>query len=137
MGHILIVDDEPHLLELLATFLRRLGYEVTACDDSKSALGLFQQSPETYALVVLDMRMPGISGQELASQLLEINPSVHLILSSGYPFDAMSVQAPDADRVTFLQKPYTAKDLAGAIRILMAHRRASAQSPEEFGWKEG
>ena len=119
MAKILLVDDEPKLLRLLEGYLRRLGYEVAACPSASRAGELFAVTPFDFELVVLDVRMPVIDGQELSVRMLEVNPGLRLIFSSGYPFDISRIPVPDPGSVEFLQKPYSPFMLAEALRRLV------------------
>ena len=120
IGRILIVDDEPPLLRMMSLYLGRLGYTVTAADSTDGAWALVEADPAAFALAVLDGSMPGMSMQELASRMLNANPSLCVLSASGYPVDigALAAQAPG--RVAFLLKPFAPKALAGAVRRLLA-----------------
>ena len=106
---LLLVDDEAAVLELLKRYLERLGYEVDACTGPEEALARFEALPERYSLVLTDLTLPGISGEELLSRMRRTNPNLRGILASGYPYQ------PTARWVTFLQKPFLPKMLAEAV----------------------
>ena len=112
---ILLVDDEPSLLAVMEQYLRRLGYEVVACRSGQQAWQVFEPEPSSYALVLADATMPDISGVELLIRMLDRNPGIRALISSGYPLDRSSLPAPVRDRVGFLQKPFTPKMLADAL----------------------
>lgn len=116
---ILLVDDEPRLLALLESYLTRLGYRAIACSSAAEAWARFEAEPAEFALVVLDLKMPGMSGQELSRCMLDLNPAVRLVISSGYPFDTAEIPAPDPAQVSFLQKPYSPSMLAKMIERLL------------------
>ena len=71
--HILLVDDEKQILELVKKMLERLGYTVTACLGSMEALEVFKNQPETFDLVISDMSMPNMTGDALAKKLSKSN----------------------------------------------------------------
>jgi DNA-binding NtrC family response regulator len=106
---LLIVDDEPKLLELLSRFLGRLGYEVETCDDAEAALALFQAGPDRVSMAITDLSLPSISGEDLIERMRQLRPGLPAIITSGYPF------VPRADGVGFLQKPFLPQMLAEAI----------------------
>jgi len=113
---VLLVDDEAALLEFGAEALRTLGYEVTPCARAEEALARVEQDPKKYRAVVSDVTMPGITGDRLASQLLEINPELRVLLCTGYT-DRLA--ANDAQRIgvhAVLNKPLTVEELAVKVR---------------------
>lgn len=119
---ILLADDEVCLLSLLEGYLGRLGYEVTACSSAPEAWARFESQAADFSVVVLDMRMPDMSGQELAGRMLEMNPALRLVLSSGYPFDISQIPVRDPAQIEFLQKPYSPSMLAKVIERLLKPR---------------
>lgn len=124
MTRILIVDDEPALTRLLEQYLVRLGYAVEACGSAAQALELFDRAPREYALVLTDLHLPGMSGQELITQLLRANPAIRIMVCSGYPFDLEVVAAEFRSQVSVLQKPFLPKMLAEEVRRMVGSGRA-------------
>jgi DNA-binding NtrC family response regulator len=112
-ARLLLVDDEPALLDLLKKYLERLGYEVDARGSPEEALGAFEQDPRRYALVLTDLTLPGISGEQMLDRMRERNPQLRAIISSGYPYQ------PRSSQTGFLLKPYAPKMLAELIRSLI------------------
>jgi DNA-binding response OmpR family regulator len=103
---ILLVDDEPPLVRLLETFLCRRGYEVDACMKPAAALDLFRASPKRYALVLADVTMPEMSGDELVLRIAALSDTVRILLTSGLPFDIDRFPENIRRRTCFLQKPF-------------------------------
>jgi len=114
---LLLVDDEPALLELLKTYLERLGYQVDGRGDAHEAISLFEADPRRYALVLTDLTLPGINGEEMISRMRASNPDLLAIVSSGYPYE------PRGKSIVFLQKPYVPKMLADHIQKLLRNPR--------------
>jgi len=108
-GRLLLVDDEASLLDLLKKYLERLGFEVDACIAPEQALALFEADSSRYSLVITDLTLPGISGEEMLNRMRAKNDKLRAIVSSGYPY------SPRSPRVAFLQKPFLPKMLAEAI----------------------
>ena len=81
---ILFVDDEAPLVNVCQQMLTRLGYQVTAHTQPGAALAEFAQAPGAFDLVITDLNMPGMSGLELASKLLEHRPGLPIVLTTGY-----------------------------------------------------
>ena len=106
---LLIIDDEPALLGLLRRYLARLGYDVETCNGSAEALASFQADPDRFAIIITDLSLPGMSGEELIAKMRELRPQLRAIISSGYYYE------PLAEAVRFLQKPFLPQALAEAI----------------------
>jgi two-component system cell cycle sensor histidine kinase/response regulator CckA len=110
---ILLVDDEPALLDLLKKYLERLGYQVEPCLSAEEALIQFEADPSRYALVMTDLTLKGMNGEDMIEQMRANRPSLKAILASGYP------HVPRSRKTTFLQKPFLPKALAEAIADLI------------------
>ncbi len=82
--HILLVDDERALQDIGTQMLQHLGYRVVTAGGSTEALEIFRQSPEAFDLVITDMTMPQMTGEELARELLAIRANLPIILCTGY-----------------------------------------------------
>lgn len=111
---ILVVDDEPIIVETLGAILRQAGYEVETFVDPDDALFSMDEKPAN--LVLTDMRMPKMNGIELASQIANVYPSCHVIVLSGQP-RAESLGRPffNWSPYEILYKPYDPRDLLAVI----------------------
>ena len=118
-ARILLVDDETALLNLMESFLKRLGYTVAKSERGGEALELFNASPEEYDVVVADLTLPDMAGQDMAQRMVARNPGIRILLSSGYPFELASLPAAIRPRFAVLQKPYLPKMLVSAVEELM------------------
>jgi hypothetical protein len=105
---ILIVDDEPEVRTVVAEFLEDFGYNVLQANGGTQALGRLTDHPDVE-LLITDIRMPEMSGIELADLATEQNPHLKVILISGY-FVAQQV------RRRFLRKPFRMRELEAAVR---------------------
>lgn len=116
---ILLVEDEPPLLDLIEKYLRRLGFEVETHLKSREALRSFEAAPDRFGLVIADLGMPEVPGDKMLARMLEIRPDLRILVCSGSPFFIENM--PDAlqRQVAFLQKPFMPKMLADAVRELM------------------
>jgi DNA-binding NtrC family response regulator len=110
---ILLVDDEPALLDLLQKYLERLGYQVEACLSAEDALVRFESDPARFALVMTDLTLDGMNGEDMLERMRAKHPSLKAILASGYP------HVPRSKKTTFLQKPFLPKALAEVIANLI------------------
>jgi DNA-binding NtrC family response regulator len=126
-GRILVVDDEQSLLTVIEQYLRRLGHDVVACRDGQEGWAAFQRDPGSFHVVLADMTLPEMSGPELLSKMLELNPRICILMCSGYPFDVSTLAAAHQQQVGFLQKPFTPRMLAQAIQQLESVRDENSQ----------
>ncbi len=116
---VLLVDDEVALARLLETYLKRLGYEVATYSDSLQAFDGFQSSTEPFDLVIADMSMPRMTGEELLRKIMEMDRNVHALLCSGYPFSPEALPPEFQKRFAFLLKPFLPRMLSQSIDELL------------------
>jgi DNA-binding NtrC family response regulator len=109
IARLLIVEDEPSLRDLLRRYLERAGYEVESFADSEEALVRFEAGPEGFSLVVTDLTLPGLNGEELIGRMRALNANLRALILSGYP------HVPTQPRTGFLQKPFLPKMLIEEI----------------------
>ncbi len=112
-ARILLVDDEAPLLDLLTRYLERLGYQVDACLTPADALARFEADPSCYELVLTDLTLPGMKGDEMLTRMRERSPKLRAIVASGYPYEARG------KRTKSIQKPFLPKMLAEQIEELL------------------
>lgn len=120
---ILLVEDEPPLLQLVEKYLQRLGFEVETHLKSFDALRSFEAAPEQYSLVIADLGMPDMPGDTLLTRMLEIRPELRILVCSGSPFYIENLPGSLQRQVAFLQKPFMPKMLADAVQQLMAQKK--------------
>ena len=108
---VLIIDDETMVREAVVDILGLRNIQVLQAGDGQTGLQVFQAHQDKIQLVLLDLSMPGLSGEETCIALRQINPRVKIILSSGYSQSEISERHAGLDVTAFLQKPYSAEDL--------------------------
>ncbi|MGD0400704.1 MAG: PAS domain S-box protein [Syntrophobacteraceae bacterium] len=113
---ILFVDDEAILAELGQELLGSLGYKVITKTNSFEALETFRTDPQGFDLVITDMTMPGLRGEELAREIIALRPGMPIILCTGYSELINETQAREMGISEFVMKPYMAANLADTIR---------------------
>jgi two-component system cell cycle sensor histidine kinase/response regulator CckA len=114
---ILLVEDDTALRALVRANLTRLGYRVLEAPTGASALDVWKQHRHDIRLLFTDLLMPdGLNGKELAQRLLEDNPKLGVIYTSGYTADIADKDHPLQEGVNFLAKPFPAHRLAQALR---------------------
>jgi len=116
---VLFIDDEEFLVEWGQALLERMGYEVTAMNDSTEAFETFSSDPSRFDLVITDQTMPGITGLNLARDLLKIRPDIPVILCTGHSESVTLDKLKEAGVREFLMKPLAKKDLAEVIRRVL------------------
>jgi len=118
-GTILVADDEPLVLALIRNALERSGYQVLAAANGMEALELLKQNADDVKVVILDVTMPGMSGEETFKRMKAIRPNVPVILSTGLSEIETAERFAGAGLAGFLQKPYTASQLAEKVKSAM------------------
>jgi two-component system, cell cycle sensor histidine kinase and response regulator CckA len=113
---ILFVDDEAAIVMMTEQMLRRLGYQVESCSHPDDALACFSADPMRFDLLITDMSMPSMSGDQLASAILTIRPGLPLILSTGYSNKLNGVSPSDLGASAILHKPFVMEKLARVVR---------------------
>lgn len=116
---ILIVDDEPHILEIIKSMLETLGYSITTQCDPQEALSIFAQQPERFHLVLTDMTMPGMAGDKLTEELRKIRLNIPIILFTGYSEIMSQEKASSIGINGFLMKPPRMRELSDMIRNVL------------------
>jgi len=115
-GTILVVDDEEAVREVAKQALTRHGFSVLLAESGPAAIDVFKREPRPIALVLLDLSMPGMSGEEVLPELRRIRPEVKVVVSSGYA-EAEAMRIFEGHRVSgFIQKPYTFVRLAEELQ---------------------
>jgi signal transduction histidine kinase/CheY-like chemotaxis protein len=134
-GVILVVDDDEHVRQAASAVLQSFGYTVIPADNGYQAVELFRARSDEVDLVLLDMTMPGMSGDETYHALRAIRPDVKVLLSTAYDADEARRQFPTRGPAGFLQKPYHPDQLATRVQQLLAEGGAAplpaSASPDE------
>jgi CheY-like chemotaxis protein len=118
-GTILVAEDEPSVRHLTTTLLERAGYRVIAVSDGAEALAVVARGDARIDVLVTDVVMPGMSGIELAEQMLARSPRVGVVLLSGYTAETLDLARITADGALFVNKPVTSADLLDATARAM------------------
>jgi len=118
---VLFIDDEPIVRDLGRDMLEKLGYEVLIAGGAEEGMRLFREHMKELDLVILDVVMPGASGQELYMEMKKLAPDVIILLSSGYNKGFLEEDLAK-EEINFIQKPYSMEDLAKKVRGLLDAR---------------
>ena len=118
-GTILLVDDQPMILDVGGQLLRQIGYEVLTARGGREAVVLYEQNRNRIRLVVLDMIMPEMSGGETFEQLKAMDPDVKVLLSSGYSINGQAQEILDRGCSGFIQKPFRLEELSEKLEEIL------------------
>jgi two-component system, cell cycle sensor histidine kinase and response regulator CckA len=116
---VLLVDDEEMILDVGLQMLEALGYKVLVARGGKEAVDVYRDNMNDICLVILDMVMPDMAGEETYERLKEINPSVKVLLSSGYSIKGRAHKIMLKGCDGFIQKPFGMKDISQKIRDIL------------------
>jgi PAS domain S-box-containing protein len=116
IGTVLLVDDEDSVRTLGARMLERIGFQALVASDGQEALELYQVRREEIVLVLLDLTMPYMDGEETFRQLLRLDPQVRVVMTSGYTENEMAPRFTGQRVCGFLEKPYTLEALTHCLR---------------------
>ncbi|NWH05227.1 hybrid sensor histidine kinase/response regulator [Desulfobacter latus] len=114
-GHILLVDDEEQIVKMEKKFLQRIGYDITACTSSGQALEILKANPDTFELVITNLTMPELTGNELARELKKINPEIPVIICTGFEENYKEKRMGSINVKEVLLKPVNMKELSRII----------------------
>lgn len=113
---ILLVDDEPSIVEMMSQTLERLGYSVTSVQSGEGALKMFLDEPSRFDLVITDQTIPDLTGLDLAKSILQARKDIPIILFTGYS-EALSPDTAKAAGISeFIMKPVAKREMAETIR---------------------
>ena len=129
--HILVVDDEEALASLGKKILERLGYEVIMKTSALEAIAAVRQQPDWFDLVITDLTMPVMDGAKLGRQLLQIQPGLPIIITTGYSGVMTDAKARELGFVGILGKPSTARSLGAVVWRALQPAAATHPAPDK------
>ena len=118
-AHILFIDDEEPLATMGQQFLEHLGYTVTVSTDPLAALALFKNNPNQFDAILTDQTMPKMTGETLATKLLELNPRIPIIVYTGFSHTLTPERAQQLGIRRLLHKPLLIQDLDAALKDIL------------------
>jgi two-component system cell cycle sensor histidine kinase/response regulator CckA len=137
LAKLLIVDDDPDIVHVLKLGLLKNRFFVDAFTNPQEALQSFKSNAKSYCLVVSDIRMPALSGIQLAKKIKEIKPDIKVVLMTAFEIreNEFSKVFPSINVDGFLQKPITIRDLTNKILSLIGdtkrRRKGGREGDEE------
>ncbi|MBI3117380.1 MAG: PAS domain S-box protein [Candidatus Hydrogenedentes bacterium] len=115
-GAVLVVDDEKRVLQVTAKMLKKAGFSVFTAGDGEKGVRLCREKARGLVLVILDMTMPKLSGEQAFQKIKEIAPNLPILLSSGYNEQEALARFAGKGLAGFLQKPYTQGEFLARVR---------------------
>jgi DNA-binding NtrC family response regulator len=137
LAKLLIVDDDPDIVQVLKLGLSKNGFLVDAFTNPEEALQSFKSDAESFCFVVSDIRMPGLSGIQLARKVKEINPNVKVVLMTAFEIrdNEFSKVFPSTSVDGFVQKPVGIGDLTNKILSIIDETNRRKGEKEKRGKK--
>lgn len=127
-GTVLVADDEDSMRRICKLMLEKCGFTVLTADDGRDAVEKFRKYAGDICVVLLDLTMPRLSGEETYDELVKIRPDVRVILTSGYSETEACRRLGHRTIVGFVQKPFEYQVLMRKIRAATSPRRGSAST---------
>jgi two-component system, cell cycle sensor histidine kinase and response regulator CckA len=125
VGEILLVEDDAMVSMTAIATLKSFGYQVTHSADGKAALEQVAAHPGKFQLILLDLRMPGLSGEQTFDRLRELDPLLPVLIWSGYGVEQDVSGMLRRGAVGFVQKPYRVAELSRTVAEKMRAHEAS------------
>lgn len=122
-GRVLVVDDEAGVRKLLKTIIERSGYSVITASDGSEAIDIMEREGDQIDLVILDLTMPIMNGEETFRELQRMRPNTPVLVSSGFNESEAVQRFLGKGLAGFIQKPYTARRVTESIRQTLSRAR--------------
>ncbi len=119
-GTVLIADDEETVRAIAARMLETLGFRVVLAADGQEAVDLFRADPSAFRLVLLDLTMPRLGGEDVFRELRQVRPDVRVLLMSGYTEQEVTTRFAGKGLAGFVQKPFQLPTLLAKVRQALA-----------------
>ncbi|MGA7615727.1 MAG: response regulator [Thermoanaerobaculia bacterium] len=126
---ILAIEDDPDVLQLYVSFLQRKGYDVLSAKGAEEGMSMFRRNPDTR-LILLDLNMPGMTGEEWISWYLQQGRRVPVIVASGKG-DILTITKGN-NLTAALTKPFHMEELQELIEVLLADNWAEEVSSDSI-----
>ena len=116
---ILLIDDEEMIADTGKRMLEKLGYRVFLAESGQTALNIYEKNRDRIGLIILDMIMPGMGGSDIFDQLKKLDPSIRVLLSSGYSLNGQASNIMNRGCNGFIQKPFNIEQISKKIREIL------------------
>ncbi|MGD9216142.1 MAG: PAS domain S-box protein, partial [Desulfobacteraceae bacterium] len=116
---ILLVDDEPYIIDVAKMMLKGLGYTIITTSSGVDAVDIYKKKKESIDLVVLDLVMPDLGGESIFNMIRKINPKIKVLFASGHYMSDQTRALLQTSSSDFLQKPFNLRQLSTKIRCIL------------------
>ena len=130
-GTALVVDDEETVRVTTARMLEALGFSVQLADNGRTGVEKFSAAPGEFSLVVLDLTMPHMDGEEAFREIIDVRPDARVLLMSGFNEQDAISRFTGKRLAGFLQKPFTLSDLRAKLQQIFPAERPAPEPPPE------
>ncbi len=130
MTKILVIDDERPTLGMFRLFLEKYGYEVETAENGQEGLDIFQR--EKPAIILTDIKMPGMDGIQVLGNIKRLNPAAEVIVITGHGDMDLAIQALNLDATDFINKPIKKEELDAALKRAEERLRLSRSQEAEI-----
>lgn len=127
---VLIVDDEVETRELLSEFCRAQDYDVATANDGRAAIAALTRAPRQFGIVITDLHLPGADGFEVLTAARQVNPSVYVVMITGYASIDSAVRAVRDGAYDYLAKPFALGQLEVVLRRIKDRMSLEAENRE-------
>lgn len=147
---VLVVDDEVRARELLSEFCRAQGFDVATAHDGRAAIAAIARDPRQFGVIITDLHLPGADGFEVLQAAREANPSVYVVMITGYASIDSAVRAVREGAYDYLAKPFALGQLEVVLRRIrdrmaleqenrelskLVGGRETPMVPTDLGWR--
>lgn len=128
---VLLIDDEPVVREIGSELLESLGFDCITAQNGEEGIRLFKENRDIISLLILDIEMPGITGEKIYDMLKAIDPSVHILICSGFSKNHLESQyfKRKLDQSMYMSKPFQLKELSQRLRAILRNNSISTPLP--------
>ena len=125
----MLVDDEKTILEVFKGILEKQGYKITTFKDGLSALQAFTNAPDLFNLIITDMTMPKMTGDELSARILKIRKDMPIVICTGFCDTFTEDMAQKMGIRKYILKPVSGRELSVIIRELLDGEKINTKEP--------
>ncbi len=129
---ILLVEDEPFVREATCSILEHAGFAVLTAEDATQAFKVYEERTRTIDMVMTDMILPGMTGQQLGRDLRKHSPELAVLMTSGYSNVEFEAEEP-ASQTYFLAKPYSRRTLLEKIEKILTSKKLRSRPATQAG----
>lgn len=141
---VLVVDDEVDVRELLVEYFRDRGFEVASAADGRGAIAAIERSPARFGLIMTDLQLPGADGLAVLRSAKQANPSIYVVIITGYASLDSAIQAVRFGAYDYLTKPFSlgqidviVNRLTDRMALETENRQLARQAGERAGERQG